>query len=280
MLQVDLYAVGAIAYEFIYGRPPFYRRDRAEKKALILKGNLTFGQGASIMAQVRAPFFDPCRCWLIMPYNESCVQQFIMKAMSSQPALRGTAGELLQHPWIVQSCCGDINTMESNETQHRQVSGWGRTQASPETATVQHGVSQYKKSGMKSLAPELTGDGRPQHPVAHSHRTLSRIPVKDGLLHSKTAPGKSGGSHQVQISMQFSRSRQAVASPYHWKTNTLPAGITQWPTGGMAVSKDFLMPDCTQSDPRSRAQEILQQTILSNCCRNTWRSMCTEFGCP
>lgn len=45
--------MGAIAYEFIYGRPPFYRRDRAEKKALILKGKLVFTSAFSVPAQAR-----------------------------------------------------------------------------------------------------------------------------------------------------------------------------------------------------------------------------------
>lgn len=143
------------------------------------------------------------------------MQQFIMKAMSTKPALRGTAEELLQHPWITHSCSGDISTVESPLALHQQVPSWGRTQAPPKTAPVQHGISQYKNPGVKSLAPELTTwDGCIQHPSAARHHTLSKVPVKDGLLHGKPSPGKSGGSNQVQISIRHTWSRQPRPSTF------------------------------------------------------------------
>ena len=83
--------MGAIAYEFIYGRPPFYRRDRAEKKALILKGKLVFTSAFSVPAQV-------CCASAHLLCTIACVWQHVCMACSPVACCRGRLSMRLLQP--------------------------------------------------------------------------------------------------------------------------------------------------------------------------------------
>lgn len=55
--------MGILAYEFIHGQPPFYVKDRKEKQARILQGQLKFSDAFSKNAQVRGAL---CLCYLTL----------------------------------------------------------------------------------------------------------------------------------------------------------------------------------------------------------------------
>lgn len=116
--------------------------------------------------------------------------------MHSQPELRGTASELLQHPWILQ-CCGGV-AIQSPVMQHSKVSGCKRTPTLQKMESGSQGLSQYKQASHQSLAPEVTSwDGRQnQHAMPRSCHN-AKLPIRDALLHSIPSWGEGGGSNQV-----------------------------------------------------------------------------------
>lgn len=179
---VDVYAVGAIAYEFIHGRPPFYRRDRSEKKALILKGHLPFSTA----------FSDDAK-------------DFIAQAMHAVPAQRGSAAQLLRHPWV---------TKQTSSKQERAVEAAAqrpnnaapRSQTQP-TVDMQERlvkeVSHHKNSPVSSLWHQqlppghegsLQGSGRKDMSMVSSNEARVAVAGSPLGMDNKSKVGAVGGN--------------------------------------------------------------------------------------
>lgn len=78
MLQVDVWAVGVLAFELIVGKPPFEVNNEAETAHMIMTSN-------------RIPF----------PAKHSPLwADFVKQALEKKPHLRPTAAVLLDHPWL------------------------------------------------------------------------------------------------------------------------------------------------------------------------------------
>ena len=76
-MQVDVWAVGVLAYELVVGKPPFEVEDEAQTASLIMYSNSMRFPSAHSPA-----WADFVRCVLV-----------------KDPDVRPSAGELMNHPW-------------------------------------------------------------------------------------------------------------------------------------------------------------------------------------
>jgi aurora kinase len=81
--NVDLWSLGVLAYEFLYGVPPFEAVGHSETYRRILNVDLQ---------------------WPAHPKVSSAAQDLILKLLQKHPEERITLGNVLKHPWIVEHC--------------------------------------------------------------------------------------------------------------------------------------------------------------------------------
>lgn len=101
--------------------------------------------------------------------------------MSPQPSIRGTAGELLQHPWILQ------NTLDIGVSVGVQSSkAWTQTQVPNKAVPHSPAISQYRKPGIQNWTNERAAwEGRSHSQVVPKHRNAAKLTVPDTRLTSK-----------------------------------------------------------------------------------------------
>ncbi|ETO03780.1 hypothetical protein RFI_33622, partial [Reticulomyxa filosa] len=75
----DLWTIGVITYVLVTGRPPFWGRENKEIIRKIIRGVVRFPTTIKITLQC---------------------QDFIHRLLQKDPALRMSAKEALQHPWL------------------------------------------------------------------------------------------------------------------------------------------------------------------------------------
>ena len=85
IFQIDVWAAGVILYSLLCGFPPFVSSDNEQKLfELILNGQYDFS----------SPYWDN-----ISP----SAKELISNMLQSQPELRFTAEDVLDHPWLLVS---------------------------------------------------------------------------------------------------------------------------------------------------------------------------------
>jgi hypothetical protein len=223
--KVDVWAVGALAYELVVGRPPFYRASVAETRAAVAAG----APPPVPAALAGSPF-----------------EAFVRAALAADPRARPSAGELLHFPWIA----GALMT----------AADVARSLALPghAAATLEQDDEAEAAKAKRAAAASATARRSEEEVAALVVERVGRVAgrKKPGL--SEAAAALVAAAMRVALEVE---AEEGGAAPEDGLERRLRDGARHQRTGSWAAARRGMPPRC-DSEPAHAAWELAELEAL------------------